>query len=133
MALIAEKRRFNGGCKANVRRDYHTSDGNNVNLARSFKHRRSESLQQDIEIIFSSPRTPYVDDRSLGDGRRRSHDQTKDEILEAGKPPSTEAKGLLLKAGGFLDVGAASSKVLIGTEHGKKSHLPELAFRFAEV
>ena len=37
------------------------------------------------------------------------------------------------RAGGFLDYGGVSLKVAIGTEHGKKSLLPDVAFRLGKV
>lgn len=37
------------------------------------------------------------------------------------------------RAGGFLDSGGALWKVAVGSEHGKKSLLAEMAFRFAKV
>lgn len=37
------------------------------------------------------------------------------------------------RAGGFLDSGGESWKVLVGTEYGKRSLLAEVAFRFAKV
>ena len=37
------------------------------------------------------------------------------------------------RAGGFRDRGGDSLKVAIGTEHGKKSLLPDVAFRFGKV